>query len=40
VTELNATKGIIGQIKEEIRKAGFTLVDLTEVKPNVLISSP
>jgi hypothetical protein len=36
VTELNATKGIIGQIKEEIRKAGFTLVDLTEVKPNVL----
>lgn len=36
VTELNAEKGIISSIKKDIDKAGFALIDLTEVKPNVL----
>ena len=36
VTELNTTEGIIQHIKEEIKKAGFALIDLTEIKPNVL----
>lgn len=36
VTELNATKGLVQQIKDEIKKAGFALIDLTEVRPNVL----
>ena len=36
VTELNTSKGIINSIKNEIRSAGFALIDLTELKVNVL----